>query len=227
MSVWTRISEAISALAKGESLAAVFERLRTPPQRTVAFAIAVIALSAKMAKADGRVTRDEVTAFREVFTIPPGEEANAARVFNLAREDVAGFDQYAHRIRRMFDDGHQTLVDLIESLFHIATADGHYHPGEDDFLAQVSDIFGLTEREFRCLRSRFVPDAHPDPWDVLGVPPGTPLDEVRAAWRRQVRETHPDRLVARGVPEEAVRMAEKRLIALNQAWEDIARTHAL
>ena len=131
MSVWTRISEALAALRQGESLATVFERLRTPPERSVAFAIAVIALSAKMAKADGRVTRDEVAAFREVFTIPQGEEANAARVFNLAREDVAGFDDYARRIARMFDGGNQILLDLMESLFHIAAADGHYHPAED------------------------------------------------------------------------------------------------
>ena len=84
MSIWTRISDAISALAKGEGLSAVFEKLRTPLDRSVAFTIAVIALGAKMAKADGEVTRDEVTAFREVFHIPRTEEANAARVFNLA-----------------------------------------------------------------------------------------------------------------------------------------------
>ena len=91
MSLWARISDALSALTSGEGLTAVFERLRTPPERSVAFTIAVIALSAKMAKADGLVTRDEVTAFREVFHIPPCDEASAARVFNMAREDVAGF----------------------------------------------------------------------------------------------------------------------------------------
>ena len=89
MSLWTRISDAIAALASGEGLSAVFDRLRTPPDRSVAFTIAVIALGAKMAKADGQVTRDEVTAFREVFHIPPSEEANAAKLFNLARQDVA------------------------------------------------------------------------------------------------------------------------------------------
>ena len=91
MSLWSRIQDALSALAKGEGLSAVFDRLRSPPERSVAFTIAVIALSAKMAKADGRVTRDEVMAFRQVFHIPPAEERAAARVFNLAREDVAGF----------------------------------------------------------------------------------------------------------------------------------------
>lgn len=227
MSVWTRISEALAALAKGEGLAAVFERLRTPPERTVAFAIAVIALSAKMAKADGRVTRDEVSVFRAIFTIPKDEEQNAARVFNLAREDVAGYDDYARRIARMFGDGHQTLVDLLEGLFHIATADGHYHEREDAFLWHVAELFGLSRGEFTAIRARFVPDEHPDPWTVLGVDPRAGIEEARAAWRRQVRETHPDRMIARGVPEEAVKLAERRLIAVNRAWEEISRTHAL
>ena len=129
MSIWTRISDAVSALANGESLSEVFDRLRTPPEKTVAFTIAVIALSAKMAKADGLVTRDEVMAFREVFSIPPEDEAGAAKVFNLARQDVAGFDDYARRIRAMFGEDHGTLCDLMEGLFHIAMADGTYHPG--------------------------------------------------------------------------------------------------
>ena len=101
MSIWSRMAEAIAALAKGEGLSAVFDKLRAAPDRTVAFTIAVIALGAKMAKADGLVTKDEVVAFREVFVIPPEEEANAARVFNLARTDVAGYDIYARRIKAM------------------------------------------------------------------------------------------------------------------------------
>jgi len=226
MSLWSRISDALAALAKGESLATVFDRLRTPPERSVAFAIAVIALGAKMAKADGLVTRDEVTAFREVFTIPPGEEANAARVFNLARQDVTGYQDYAARIRAMFGDGSEVLTDLMEGLFHIAVADGEYHPKEDAFLAEVAGIFGLTERCFRSLRARFVADAAPDPYDVLGVSPEMPLDQIRAAWRRAVRETHPDRMLARGVPEEAVKMAERRLVAINDAWDEISRDRA-
>ena len=222
MSLWSRIADALSALASGEPLSVVFDRLRTPPERSVAFAIAVIGLGAKMAKADGRVTRDEVSAFREVFFIPKAEEANAARVFNLARQDVAGFEDYARRIARMFGQGDPALCDLMEGLFHIALADGHYHPAEDDFLARVAGIFGMDPRSFRSLRARFVADAPPDPWEVLGIAPGTPLPEARAAWRALVRESHPDRMIARGVPEEAVKMAEKRLVAINRAWEEIS-----
>ncbi|ETW13325.1 molecular chaperone DnaJ [Roseivivax marinus] len=222
MSIWSRISEAVAALAKGESLATVFDRLRTPPERSVAFTIAVIALSAKMAKADGLVKRSEVAAFREVFHIPPEAEAGAARVFNLARQDVAGYEEYARRIRSMFGDRTDVLCDLMEGLFHIAMADGRYHPNEDAFLAKVAEIFELGDTRFRALRTRYVPEADPDPYSVLGVAPDTPLDDIRKAWRGLVRDSHPDRMIARGLPEEAVKMSEKRLVAINRAWEEIS-----
>lgn len=221
MSIWSRMAEAIAALAKGEPLSAVFEKLRARPDRTVGFAIAVIALGAKMAKADGTVTRDEVIAFREVFLIPPEEEANAARVFNLARQDVAGFDIYAQRIKAMFADEDTPLCDLLEGLFHIAMADGNYHPKEDAFLQEVAMIFGLSARQFRGVRSRFVDDATRDPYDILGVSPDAPLPEIRATWRKLVRETHPDQMMARGIPKEAIKLAERRLVAINRAWEEI------
>ena len=221
MSIWSRIADAIAALAAGEGLSAVFERLRNPPDRTVAFTIAVIALGAKMAKADGQVTRDEVTAFREVFHIPPRDEAHAARVFNLARTDIAGFEDYARRIRAMYGQETGPLHDLLEGLFHIALADGVYHPGEDAFLGRIAEIFGLDAPAFARLRAQFVPDSERDPYDVLGVSPDAPLDEVRAAWRQLVRDTHPDRMIARGLPEEAVKLAEKRMVAINRAWEQV------
>lgn len=221
MSLWARISDALAALTAGESLAEVFDKLRAPPERSVAFAIAVIALGAKMAKADGQVTRDEVTAFREVFHIADKDEAGAAKVFNLARQDVAGFEDYATRIHAMFSSQPETLTDLIEGLFHIALADGFYHPNEDAFLEEVAHIFAISDADFRALRARFVPDATPDPYSVLGVDPDWALDDIRQAWRKMVRENHPDAMMARGVPEEAVRLAEKRMIDINRAWEEI------
>jgi len=221
MSIWTRIADALAALAKGEGLATVFDKLNAAPERSVGFTIAVIALGAKMAKADGQVTRNEVTAFREVFAIPPSEEENAARVFNLARQDVAGFDLYARKIAAMFGPGHAALIDLMEGLFHIAMADGDFHPHEDAFLREVARIFGVDDRCFRSLLTRFVPDAPRDPFDVLRVPHDATIDEVRAAWRQAVRDSHPDRMRARGLPDEALKMAEQRLIDVNRAWEEI------
>lgn len=221
MSLWLRISDALASLTSGESLSDIFAHFRTPPEKSVGFAIAVIALGAKMAKADGRVTRDEVSAFREVFTIPRDDEKAAAKLFNLARQDVAGFELYAARIAAMFEDNEAALCDLMEGLFFIALADGEYHPAEDDFLAQVAAILGFDQRRFRSLRARFVPGTDPDPYDVLGVSHTASFKEIRAAWRAEVRESHPDRMIARGVPQEAIKLAEKRLIAINRAWEEI------
>jgi DnaJ like chaperone protein len=236
MSIWTRIADALAALAQGEGLSVVLDRLRNAPapERSVGFTIAVIALGAKMAKADGTVTRDEVSVFRRVFAIPEGEEANAARVFNLARQDVTGFDAYAHKVSALFRpegetlcaDDRNVLIDLLEGLFAIAMADGAYHPQEDAFLAEVARIFGLDDRCYRVVRARFVDGAPRDPYDVLGLQPGASLAEVRAAWKQAVRDSHPDAMIARGVPAEAVKLAERRLIAINEAWDAISTRRA-
>ena len=220
MSIWKRIRDAIGALAEGEPLSAVFARLTTPPERTVAFTIAVIALGAKMAKADGRVTRDEIAAFRRVFHIPKEEEASAARVYNMARTEVAGFDSYATQVARMFRDRPGVLADLLEGLVFIAAADGEYHPGEAEFLGVVARIFGIGEAEFRVIRARHLP-GESDPWAVLGLAPGTGAEAVRQRYRKMVRELHPDLMIARGVPEEARRLAEQRLAAVTNAYGEI------
>lgn len=221
MSIWTRISDAISSLAKGEGLSAIFDRLTTPPERSIGFTIAIIGLGAKMAKADGEVTREEVIVFRQIFQISPRDEAHAAKVFNLARQDVAGFEAYAGKIATMFKNDREMLVDLLEGLFHIAMADGNYHPKEDAFLAQVAQVFGLEDRVFVCLRSRYVPGATPDPYSVLGITPDMGYDQIHKRWRTLVRENHPDAMIGRGLPEEAVAIATSRLANINHAWEQI------
>jgi DnaJ like chaperone protein len=230
-SIWKRIGDVIAALGRGEGFGALFDRLRGTrpgqPEQSVAFTIAIIGLGAKLGKADGRVTADEVAAFRRVFVIPPEEEGNAARVFNLARQDAAGWDAYARRIATLFRGGAEaTLQDVLEGLFAVAMADGAYHAAEDRILMQVADLFGIEPPCFRAIRARYVEGAARDPYEVLGVSAFAPLDEVREAWKRAVRETHPDALRARGVPAEAVQLGERRLVALNAAWDEINERRA-
>ena len=221
MSIWTRITEAISALAaRGEGLLAIFERRR--PERSVAFTIAVIGLGAKMAKADGLVRPAEVAAFRQVFQIAPEDEAAAARVFDLARQDVAGYTSYAERIAGMFRDRPAVLEDILEGLFQIALADGRYHEGEEEFLRTVAGIFRIPPATFALIGSRHLEGHREDPWQVLGVRRDAPLPEVRARWRELVRAHHPDKMIARGLPPETVNLANARIAAINRAWEEIS-----
>jgi DnaJ like chaperone protein len=171
MSLWTRIADALSALSAGEPLTAVFERLRTPPERSVAFAIAVIGLGAKMAKADGQVTRDEVTAFREVFFIPERPRRRTRRACSTSPgRTLPGSRTTPAASRACSAQGNPALCDLMEGLFHIALADGQLSPGRGRF--PFARCFDLRDRPAQLpvgSATRFVADAVPDPWDVLGI----------------------------------------------------------
>jgi DnaJ like chaperone protein len=110
----------------------------------------------------------------------------------------------------------------MEGLFHIAMADGFYHPNENEFLQTVAGIFDVPDTQFSRLRLRFAPDAQHDPYSVLGVSPDATPKEIRAAWRKLVQDNHPDVLIARGLPEEAQQLAQKRMAAINRAWEELS-----
>ena len=189
----------------------------------VLFSIAFIALAAKLAKADGRVTRDEVTMFRHIFEIPPEEESNAARVFNLCRQDVAGFEVYARQINKVLrasDSDCSSRAAVLDGLFHIAMADGEYHPKEAVFLQRVSEIFGISEHVFRSLRAHHVPE-YSDPWLVLGVHSGVNIEELKRVRREFLKANHSDRLVSEGLPVEMIALADARLAAFNAAYDEV------
>jgi DnaJ like chaperone protein len=222
MSIWTRIAEALASIGDsvGAFLQAIAARNPTPPEKSVAFTIGMIGLGAKMAKADGVVTEDEIKAFKQVFHIPDGELAAVARVFNLAKQDVAGYETYAKQIAKLFDRRHDVLEDVLDGLFHIAKADNAFHPGEHGFLAKVAAIFGFSEADFARIRARHVnvPD---DPFLILGLPHDATPEAVRKRYRDLVREHHPDRHIAAGVPEEMIELATARLQKINEAYDRI------
>ena len=222
MSIWTRIADVIATIggSVGGFLQAVVQRNPTPPEKSVAFTIGMIGLGAKMAKADGVVTEDEIRAFKQVFHIPENELAAVARVFNLAKQDVAGYETYARQIAKLFAAKAEVLEDVLDGLFHIAKADNAFHPGEDGFLKRVAEIFGFSDADFARIRARHV-DVPDDPFLILGLSPGAPADDVRKRYRDLVREHHPDRHIAAGVPEEMVELATRRLQKINEAYERI------
>jgi DnaJ like chaperone protein len=196
------------------------------PRRRIAFTIAVIALGAKMAKADGAVTRDEVAAFGEVFQVPPGEEDHVRLVFDLARKSTAGFQSYARQVGRLFATDRVVLEDLLGGLFHIALADGRVCAAEDAYLREVAQHFGLDAVEYERIRAHYVGGAGggaEDPYRILGVSADASAAAVREAYHRLVRETHPDLVIAQGLPPECVALATARIARINAAYEQIAK----
>jgi DnaJ like chaperone protein len=179
-----------------------------------------------MAKADGVVTRPEIDAFCRIFTIPPGEEKNVSRVYNLAKRDIAGFQAYARDVARLLSDDPAMLEAILDGLFEIAKADGAVHERELRYLVHVAEIFGFDEVAFARIRARHVIDAAGDPYLVLNADSNWDFQHLRRHYRRLVADNHPDRLIARGVPEEFVRIANDRLAAINDAWERIEKVRA-
>lgn len=221
-SIWNRLSEALHKLRTGTSLSEFFGM--RPPEYSVGFTIAVLALGAKMAKADGQVTRDEVVTFRKIFHIAPEDLHRAGEVFDRAREDVAGYQHYAAQIARMFSDRPHMLEDILDGLFAIAMADGQFHPAEESFLADVAAIFGISPGVFARLKLRHATDGRQSPYEVLGVDPNADWASITAARRKLLAEVHPDRLMARGLPPEAVALGQHRAAAINHAYEQLKLT---
>lgn len=227
MSVWTRIAESLAAIGSSVAafLTAMASRPATPPEKSMGFTIGMIALGAKMAKADGVVTEDEISAFKRVFHVPDGELKAVARVFNLAKQDTAGFEAYARQIARLFEARHTILEDVLDGLFHIAKADNAFHPNENGFLKEVAAIFGFSEAEFARIRARHVV-VKDDPYLVLGVAHDAADDVIRSRYRMLVRQHHPDRHIAEGLPEEMVALATERLQKINEAYDAIMKERA-
>ena len=193
----------------------------------VAFTVGVIALFAKMAKADGLVTRDEIDAFNQVFDVPASERAHVGRIFDQAKQSIAGFEDYAQQIAGLFRERPAVLADLLDALFLIAAADRRLHAGEDEFLRRCARIFGIPDFQFDRLReTHFGPD-HGDPYRILGVQPTASNDELKRAYHQAVKDNHPDSLIARGVPAEFIKLASDKLAAINGAYERVKRARGL
>ncbi len=226
MAVWTKFGTFLSSRA-GEALSSVIEGVRTvfkgdgETRRQVAFSVAMIALSAKMAKADGVVTADEVDAFREIFAVPEDEAASVARLYNLAKQDVSGFQTYARQVRQLFRDDEAIMVDVLDGLFHIAKADGLIHEREMEYIDEVAEIFGIEGQTYARTRMRHIGGEGGDPWLLLDADPAWDAEKLKAHYRELVRQNHPDVLTGRGVPEEFVAIANDRLASINRAWEEI------
>ncbi len=230
MSVWQRLGTFLGSFTERTGVAGSLVNALDPDNwlpggRDAAFTLALIGLSAKMAVSDGVVTASELRAFQRTVEIPARIEQQVDRLFKMAQQDVAGYETYAKKIGRFFEDSPDTLEHVLDGLFFIASADGMIHEAELDYLKSVSDIFGFDDARFEQLAAQHVViDDSSDPYILLGLAPNADRAEVRRVYRLLVAEHHPDRLIAKGVPEELLDMATARMQAINAAYSRIMKT---
>lgn len=191
-----------------------------PAHQTAAFSAAVVALAAKMAKADGVAVIAECQTFERFFEPAPDEVPRIRNLYRLASQDTAGFELYAESIARMLKDEPELKVNVLECLLTIACADGILHPAEEEFLRTVGRAFGISCDEFKRIRAPFVRDMD-DPYDVLGLERSASHQQIRSRYLELVQRFHPDRLIARGARTALVKAATVKLAAINAAYEAI------
>ncbi|MBX3498844.1 MAG: TerB family tellurite resistance protein [Alphaproteobacteria bacterium] len=232
MSIWGKILGGTAGIviggpigtllgAGGRSLDSADAETEGPPEATqqIAFTIGVIALGAKLARVDGQVTRREIDAFRSFFHVPPEEVENVGRFFDVAQRDTYGFETYARQVAGLFPDDPHVLEQVLVGLCLIAGADGSASPPEVEYLRVVAAIFGMGEVRLRRAFAAAGVELRDDPWAILGVMPDADAEELKRAHRQLALEYHPDRLMARGLPAEAIQLANRKFAAINAAYD--------
>ncbi len=222
--------------AAGRALPGAADLAAMLGNRETLFAISVIVLSAKLAKVDGPVKRAEIDTFKRSFRIPPENLNEVAQLFDRARDSAEGFEPFAERLGEAFADNKSMLEDVLAALFAIARADGPVNNAELGFLKQAHIALGLDRLAWERAKdgrasgstgSTAASESATDAYMTLGVSRAASDDELRQAWRRLMRENHPDSLAARGVPQEFVKRATDKVAEINAAWDRIKRERGL
>ncbi len=236
MNIWGKIIGSTGGFALGGPLGALlgalaghaidkFNKEKLPEEivvKQIGFTIGVIALSAKMAKADGKVTNEEIISFKKQIVVPENEIKNLGKIWNLAKKSTAGFEIYASQLASLFKPKSQVLEQLIFVLFNIAISDGKITNEEIRYLKKVSTIFGFDNNDFDRISSHYLESIN-DPFKTLGVEKTTNIHEIKKKWIKMSKEHHPDKLLASGMPKEFINKSIKKLKDINNAWEIIKK----
>ena len=187
------------------------------------FALSLIILSAKLSKADGQVSREELVAVKDKLKIPENELDEVGKIFNRAKEESTGYEPYARQIAQFYKGNLNVLEEVINILFYIAESDGKVSSEEAVMIEKIAYIFGLSEIQFKSIRESRKSSDKLNPYMVLESSPDDDLQTIRKRYLKLSKEHHPDLLLSRGVPEEVIEESKKTMRAINLAWDQIQK----
>jgi len=196
-------------------------------QKQNIFALSVIILSAKIAKSDGVVTKDEIIAFKEKFRIPEDEISQVSKIINEAKKSKFGYEKIASQVGDLFKENKILLEELLNNLFYIAEADGNVSISEIEVLKSIANSFHLKEEDFQRIFHSRLNNQNSDPYKVLGVSRDDSDEEIRNKWITLTKEHHPDNLIAKGLPQEFIDQANEELSSINTAYDKIKKTREI
>ena len=192
-------------------------------QQQQIFVISLIILTAKLAKVDGYVSKEELIAVKEKLKIPDHEVDQVGKIFNKAKEDSLGYEPYAQQIAQIYRRNPVVLDEVINILFYIAEADGKVSDSEVNYIKNVSNIFGINTSQFESIREGRVGSHKQNPYVILGCNPNDDLQSIRKKYLKLSKEHHPDALMSKGLPKELITESEKKLATINSAYDKIEK----
>ena len=187
------------------------------------FALSLIVLSAKISKADGQVSKEELIAVKDKLKIPENELDQVGKIFNKAKEESAGYEQYAQQIAQIYSGNINILEEVINILFYIAEADGDVSESELKMIEKIAQIFGLTEIQFNSIKESRKSSDKLNPYVVLESKPDDAIEVIRKRYLKLSKEHHPDLLMSKGVPQEVISESKAKMRAINSAWDQIQK----
>ena len=187
------------------------------------FALSLIVLSAKLSKADGQVSKEELIAVKDKLKIPESEIDNVGKIFNKAKEESSGYEPYAQQIAQIYKNNLNVLEEVINVLFYIAEADGNTSQSELSMIQHIAQIFGLSQSQFNSIRESRKSSDKLNPYIVLESKPEEDLQTIRKKYLKLSKEHHPDILISKGVPKEVIEESKKKMRAINSAWNQIQK----
>ena len=187
------------------------------------FALSLIVLSAKLSKADGQVSKEELIAVKDKLKIPENEIDQVGKIFNKAKNESTGYKPYAEQIAQIYRGNLNVLEEVINILFYIAEADGNISQAELIMIEDISRIFGLSESQFNSLKESRKSSDKLNPYIVLESNPDDSLTEIRKRYIKLSKEHHPDLLLSKGVPPEVIEESKKKMRSINSAWDQVQK----
>ena len=207
-------------ISRARSAAGNFGTFAQPQQ---IFALSLIVLSAKLSKADGQVSKEELIAVRDKLKIPENEIDQVGKIFNKAKQESAGYEPYAQQIAQIYKNNPNALEEVINILFYIAESDGNVSKSELDMMQHIAQIFGLNQSQFNSIKESRKSSDKLNPYIVLGTSPEEDLQTIRKKYLQLSKENHPDMLISKGVPKEVIEESKKKMRAINSAWDQIQK----
>ena len=187
------------------------------------FALSLIILSAKLSKADGHVSKEELIAVKDKLQIPDSEIDQVAKIFNKAKDESTGYEPYAKQIAEIFRDNINVLEEVINILFYIAEADGNVSNDEETMIANIAYIFGLSQKQYQSIKESRKTTDKLNPYIVLESQPTDDLKTIRKNYIRLSKEHHPDLLISKGVPVEVINESKNKMRSINAAWDQVQK----